>query len=307
MKTHFFILLILCAALLSSCAFLNPQPTQTQPAPSTTVPIPTTTAPPPTTTVPPVTTEAPAPKLGWIEEGGKRYYYPEADVPATGWLEIEGVPYYFRESGAMATGRVEIDGVNHFFGSNGTEILLVNPWNFLPEEYDPETVTIPNHWLKSNVLCFDALQEMLQACRDAGLSPYVASAYRTHGDQIYLYNNKIQRLMDEGYSREDATKLAGTVVAVPGTSEHELGLAFDLVDNSHRELNDTQEGTAVQKWLMENSWRYGFILRYPNNKSQYTGIIYEPWHYRYLGKELAKEIYESGLCLEEYLDNLTEQ
>ena len=99
--------------------------------------------------------------------------------------------------------------------------------------------------------------------------------------------------------------LAGTVVAVPGTSEHELDLAFDLVDDSYRNLDDAQEETPVQKWLMENSWEYGFILRYPNSKSDVTGIIYEPWHYRYVGKHIAKEIYNSGLCLEEYLDSLT--
>mgnify|MGYP002520046564 FL=1 len=134
--------------------------------------------------------------------------------------------------------------------------------------------------------------------------PYIGSAYRTHGDQVYLYNNKIQRLINEGYSEEEARKLAGTVVAVPGTSEHELGLAFDLVDNDYRNLDEAQENTAVQKWLMENSWRFGFILRYPSDKSEITGIIYEPWHYRYVGKHEAQKIYESGLCLEEYLESL---
>ena len=146
---------------------------------------------------------------------------------------------------------------------------------------------------------------MLQACRDAGLTPYIASAYRTHADQIYLHNNKIQRLINEGYSEAEARELAGTVVAVPGTSEHELGLAFDLVDDSYRNLDEAQENTAVQKWLMENSWKYGFILRYPNDKSEITGIIYEPWHYRYVGKEVSKELHESGLTLEEYLSNLS--
>ena len=93
------------------------------------------------------------------------------------------------------------------------------------------------------------------------------------------------------------------MVAVPGTSEHELGLAVDLTDNDYRELDEAQEDTATQKWLMENSWRYGFILRYPNDKSEATGIIYEPWHYRYVGKATAKAVYESGLCLEEFFDS----
>ena len=92
-----------------------------------------------------------------------------------------------------------------------------------------------------------------------------------------------------------------TVVALPGTSEHQLGLALDLVDESYQNLDEGQENTKVQKWLMQNSWRYGFILRYPTDKSSVTGIIYEPWHYRYLGRDMARDVYESGLCLEEFL------
>jgi len=102
-------------------------------------------------------------------------------------------------------------------------------------------------------------------------------------------------LIAQGYSEENARTEVGKVVAVPGTSEHQLRLAVDIVDI------ENQEKTAVQKWLMENSWRYGFILRYPNDKSDITGIVYEPWHYRYVGKEAAKEIYDLDVCLEEYL------
>ncbi len=245
------------------------------------------------------------PKLGWMVIGGNRYYYATEDVMSTGWTEIDGVTYYFRHDGILATGAVEIDGQTHFFSSQGIEFLMVNPWNSAPEGYAPEVMTIDGHWLKCNVVCHDALQEMLQACRDAGLSPYINSAYRTHGDQIWLFQNKINRLMEEGYTEEDAKVLAATVVAIPGTSEHELGLAFDIVDESYKDLDSDQESTNVQQWLMENSWKYGFILRYPNQKTELTGIIYEPWHYRYIGKEIAKELYESGLCLEEYIQSLT--
>ena len=89
---------------------------------------------------------------------------------------------------------------------------------------------------------------------------------------------------------------------MPGTSEHELGLAVDLVDGNNYSLDESQESTPAQKWLMENCWDYGWILRYPNDKTEVTGIIYEPWHYRYVGGEHAKAIYESGLCLEEWLE-----
>lgn len=108
--------------------------------------------------------------------------------------------------------------------------------------------------------------------------------------------------MDQGYGLEDAKAKAGRQVAVPGTSEHQLGLAVDIVDVSYQLLDTNQENTDVQKWLLENSWRYGFILRYPTDKTDVTGIVYEPWHYRYVSKEYAKEIYEKGVCLEQYLE-----
>ena len=283
---------------LTGCVFTGPAPTTVPPTMTTPPTTPPTTAAP--TTVPPTT----APRIGWVEEDGKRYYYDDNSVMLTGWLCVDENWYYMKDDGSMAVGKTDVDGETLYFGSDGLQILLVNPWNFLPEDYDPEIVDVEGWWWKSNAICYPALQEMLQACRDAGLTPYIASAYRTHADQIYLHNNKIQRLINEGYSEAEARELAGTVVAVPGTSEHELGLAFDLVDDSYRNLDEAQENTAVQKWLMENSWKYGFILRYPNDKSEITGIIYEPWHYRYVGKHEAQKIYESGLCLEEYLESL---
>ena len=83
-----------------------------------------------------------------------------------------------------------------------------------------------------------------------------------------------------------------------------MGLAVDLVDRNYQQLDESQENTPAQKWLMEHCWEYGFILRYPNSKSEITGIIYEPWHYRYVGVEEALKIRDSGLCLEEYLESL---
>ena len=90
-------------------------------------------------------------------------------------------------------------------------------------------------------------------------------------------------------------------MAVPGTGEHELGLAADLMDESYPYLDEEQENTPTQRWLMENSWRYGFILRYPNGSTEITGILYEPWHYRYVGRGPAEEICRMGVTLEEYL------
>ena len=142
---------------------------------------------------------------------------------------------------------------------------------------------------------------MMDACRAAGHQPIICSSYRPHSKQESLFANKVQRLMAAGYDAEEADQKAATVVARPGTSEHELGLAVDIVDASYQHLDEQQESTPVQQWLMEHCWEYGFILRYPDGKSDLTGIIYEPWHYRYVGKDAAQEIFNRDITLEEYL------
>ena len=179
-------------------------------------------------------------------------------------------------------------------------LLLVNPWNELPEDLEPELEKLPNG-LQVDARIFDDLTAMLDDCQKAGLRPVVCSAYRTEQTQTRLHNNKIARLRAAGYSEEAAVREAGRWVAVPGTSEHQTGLAVDLVSASYQTLNKKQEQTKEQKWLLEDCWEYGFILRYPADKSSITGIGYEPWHYRYVGKETALAIRDSGLCLEEYL------
>lgn len=180
------------------------------------------------------------------------------------------------------------------------QILLVNPWNEMPEDYEVTLKSLDNG-MKVDERAYDSLMAMLQACREAGLAPKVCSAYRTQSKQTYLYNNKIARLRNAGYSKAAAEKEAGRWVARPGTSEHQLGLALDIVSTSYQSLTKKQEKTAEQKWLMEHCWEYGFILRYPNEKSEITGIGYEPWHYRYVGLDVALDLRDSGLCLEEYL------
>lgn len=179
-------------------------------------------------------------------------------------------------------------------------LILVNRWNPLPEDHSITTTQLRNGQAVDE-RCYDDLQAMLDACRADGLSPVVCSSYRTWEKQETLYNNLVNKLIAQGYSEGDAKEAAGKEIAVPGTSEHQSGLAVDIVDLSYQILDSAQEDTPVQKWLIEHCWEYGFILRYPNGKSELTGIIYEPWHYRYVGKEAAKEITEAGLCLEEYL------
>ena len=172
--------------------------------------------------------------------------------------------------------------------------------NEMPEDYEVTLKTLPDG-NKVDERAYEDLTAMLEACRKAGLQPKICSSYRTQSKQTYLYNNKIARLRNAGYSRKAAEAEAGRWVARPGTSEHQLGLALDIVSQSYQALTKKQEKTAEQKWLMEHCWEYGFILRYPNDKSEITGIGYEPWHYRYVGREVALDIRDSGLCMEEYL------
>ena len=144
----------------------------------------------------------------------------------------------------------------------------------------------------------------MDAMRAEGLSPLICSSYRTNKKQQRLYSNEVSNYLARGYSQANAEIEARKWVAVPGTSEHQTGLAVDIVDTNYQLLDEKQEDTPVQKWLIKNSYKYGFILRYPSDKSNITGINYEPWHYRYVGKEVAKEIYERGICFEEYLDSV---
>ena len=183
------------------------------------------------------------------------------------------------------------------------QLLLVNPWNQLPEGYTVELTELRNgHAVDTRA--YPDLQRMMDDCRAAGLEPVICSSYRTLETQQRLYENKIRRLMNEGLSREEATAQAGTVVAVPGTSEHQTGLAIDL-GRAAREIDfirpDFPEEGACGRFR-RLAPRYGFIQRYHREKESLTGIACEPWHYRYVGTPHALLMEREGLCLEEYLD-----
>lgn len=183
-------------------------------------------------------------------------------------------------------------------------LKLVNAKNPMTQADVPEVEveTVDENGYQVDARIIKDLQEMFDAARAAGRNPVICSAFRSWDTQVSLYENKIERVMDEdGLNEAEAEEKAGTVVAKPGTSEHQLGLALDIVSSEYMNLDEGQMETEDQQWLIENSWKYGFILRYPLDKSEITGIIFEPWHYRYVGKQAAKEITEQGLTLEEYL------
>jgi D-alanyl-D-alanine carboxypeptidase len=184
---------------------------------------------------------------------------------------------------------------------NDWRLLLVNAQHSLPEGFEVSLTELKNGQAVDE-RCYPDLQQMMDDCRAAGLQPLICSSYRTQERQQELFDNKVARLKQQGLSDEEAYAQAATVIAVPGTSEHQTGLAVDIVDYSNQNLDESQESTPVQQWLHDNCGRYGFILRYLKDKAAITGISYESWHYRYVGREAAQAMDEQGLCLEEYLE-----
>ena len=179
-------------------------------------------------------------------------------------------------------------------------LLLVNPWHLIPDDFTVETLTLLNG-MEIDVRAADDLDAMIDDCFNAGCYPDIASAYRSHDYQQMLFEEEQNNWINEGYSEKEAYEKAAAAIAIPGTSEHECGLAVDIVDAEYQQTNEDQANTPTQQWLLEHSWEYGFVLRYPENKSEITGIKYEPWHYRYVGKKYAKQMHEQDLCLEEFV------
>ena len=175
-------------------------------------------------------------------------------------------------------------------------LIVVNAWNELPEDYSVELTELSNGQ-KVDSRIYPYLQEMFDAAREEGVYPIVREGYRIAEEQQEILEDRIQTYINQGYSRSRAERTAKEWVALPGTSEHQLGIAVDI--NADKSMCSNEE---VYAWLAENAYKYGFILRYPLGKQEITGTSYEPWHYRYVGEEAALEIYEQGICLEEYFE-----
>lgn len=183
---------------------------------------------------------------------------------------------------------------------NDPLLILVNASNPIPKDWKTDLVQLKDGQ-SIDRRAYGSLQKMLDDARAQGLDPLICSGYRTKELQTKLFNDQVNTYQNQGLSKEDAKKKAAVWIAVPGTSEHQTGLAVDIYSVGNQRLDRSQEKTAVQKWLIKNCWKYGYILRYPSDKRKITGIGYEPWHYRYVGKRAAKAIYKQHVCLEEYL------
>ncbi len=226
---------------------------------------------------------------GWCEIDGDRYYFSDDGKLYTGWLEEGEYRYYLTADGPAAVGPVSVDGRIHCFSPKGIEVILVNGRNPVPAGYSPDLVNITSDRLVDQ-RCYSALRKMLDDCNAAGIQYDLNSAYRTQEEQELILESRTQSYMElYELSYEEAQEKALETVAVPGTSEHQLGLAVDLL------------GKEAIPWFQEHCWDYGFIRRYYGEKADYTGIADEPWHFRYVGTLVSLDMKDSGLCLEEYL------
>ncbi|MCR4589143.1 MAG: M15 family metallopeptidase [Lachnospiraceae bacterium] len=189
------------------------------------------------------------------------------------------------------------------FDKSQWSLILVNKQHPIPDDY---TFTLGD--LTNGMQCDEriipSIYEMLKAAKKDGVTLVIRSPYRSKDRQTMLFNRKINKYTSQGLSYMDAYKLSSQIVTVPGASEHQLGLALDITTDNYYSLDAAFGETKGGKWLEEHAADYGFILRYPLGKEYITEIEYEPWHFRYVGKEAAHVIMDNGKCLEEFWEEL---
>lgn len=226
--------------------------------------------------------------FGWKKIDGKRYYFDDAGVMQTGWHEEEEYRYYLQEDGSAAVGPTVIDGATYYFSPKGIHVVLVNRKNPVPAYYKLDLEIIED-WHRVQKVALEPLRRMLEDCKAAGITYTFNSAYRTIKEQTEILEKRTDEYVAQGMDPDNALAKALKTAAYPGTSEHHLGLAVDLL------------GAEAIAWFTEHCWDYGFIVRYREEKEDITGFVDEPWHFRYVGTEVSLDMKDSGLCLEEYL------
>ncbi len=175
-------------------------------------------------------------------------------------------------------------------------LTLVNSGYRIPDSYTPDLVYVCGSGERLDRKVAEHYEKMYNAALQDGVTLTPCSGYRSYETQERNYNRKIEFFEGQGYSHDEAKVKAATIIMPPGSSEHNLGYAMDIVC-----VDEWFEDTAEFKWLQENAADYGFIMRYPEDKQDITKVIYEPWHWRYVGVETAKALKDSGLVLEEYM------
>ena len=238
-------------------------------------------------------------------EGESEYEYGKSESSEESSLsEQSGQGSSAAESGASSSAYESAESEHGEEQSAYDELILVNPTHYIPDDYTVNLVTVQGKY-KLDEKAAEHAMDLLSAAKKAGYDMQLCSAYRTVEKSAELYQRKVNQYINAGYSQEKAEAEAAKWVAPPGTSEHHTGLAMDLVSSDYwkyySDLEHDYEKFDSFKWMYEHCAEYGFILRYPKDKQDITGITYEPWHYRYVGADAAKYIMENGLCLEEYL------
>ena len=188
------------------------------------------------------------------------------------------------------------------FDKDDWRLMLINKQHPIPADY---SFTLgPIKTMKGTMKCDERIIEdllsMIQDAGDEGINLAICSPYRDMNRQKVLFNRKIKTYMASDMTYMEAYKLASQTVTVPGASEHQVGLAIDIVADYYLNLDEGFAETEAGIWLAENCAEYGFVLRYPKGKEYITSIEFEPWHFRYVGKEAAGIMMEEGLCLEEF-------
>ena len=232
----------------------------------------------------------------------------EPDSRGTTSEDTIGIPSKSTSTGSTSSEEETPITAEDRFGWN---LILVNTEHRLPDDYEDTELTTLTTFGLGKLQCDERVKPYIEKMvEDAKLAGYVISAvstYRTVAKQTELFENKVEEVMQEqNLDRLEAEKEAAKVVAYPGTSEHNTGLAFDIACEGHFDLTARFAETNEFKWLEKHCADYGFIIRYPKDKAALTGIDYEPWHYRYVGKKHAKEMLKRNMCLEEYIDHLAE-
>lgn len=207
------------------------------------------------------------------------------------------------EANELSQGMSEHEEHGSELSADDWQLVLVNKQHPVPEDYAFTLGTITGS-MKCDVRIIDDVVAMMEAAKADGINLMICSPYRDYNRQTVLFNRKIDYYMNKGYSYMEAYKIASITVTVPGASEHQIGLALDIVSNTYTSLDTGFGETDAGIWLREHGYEYGFILRYPLGKEYITGIQYEPWHYRYVGKEAATAIMKKGITLEEFLEDL---
>ncbi len=236
----------------------------------------------------------------WIEDSDLMDSIDQADLTSTDNIDTFTLED-FLESSDIATAKA--DSGEKAFDRDAWNLILVNKTHPIPDDYEFQLATITGS-MKCDERVLEPLTTMLKAAQDDGVSLIVCSPYRDYELQSRLFNKKISLYMGMGYSYLEAYKISSQKVTVPGASEHQLGMAFDIVTAGHTTLDYEFGDTRAGKWLKEHSKEYGFILRYPRGKEHITSIEFEPWHFRYVGIEAATYIMDHELTLEEFIDGL---